>query len=90
MRVDHRRADIPVSHQLLYRPDIITVLEQAGCEGMPEGMTCSVFWDARGSDRLFNRSLQDRPVQVVPPELPGLVIPVEPGSGEHPMPGPFP
>jgi len=35
MRVDHRRADITVTQQLLYGPDVVAVFEQMRSEGMP-------------------------------------------------------
>jgi hypothetical protein len=37
MGVDHRRADIPVSQELLDRPDVVAVFEEMGGEGMARG-----------------------------------------------------
>src|SRR5512139_3074985 len=52
MGVDHRRADIPVSEQFLYRPDVVAILEQMSGEGVAEGMAGDVFLDS-GHPRRF-------------------------------------
>src|SRR5574337_694217 len=38
VRIDHRRAHIPMAKQLLDRPDVVSVLPQAGGDGMAECM----------------------------------------------------
>jgi hypothetical protein len=36
VRVDHRRADVPMPKQLLNRPDVVSGLEQMGRERVPQ------------------------------------------------------
>jgi hypothetical protein len=43
VRVDHRRSDVPVPQQLLYRPNVVPFLQQVGSERMPKGMACDPF-----------------------------------------------
>lgn len=43
MGVNHRRLDVAVAKDLMYGPDVMTILEQVGGEGMPEGMAGNVL-----------------------------------------------
>ena len=43
MGIDHGGFDVLVAEQLLNGADIVAVLEQVGCKGVPEGVACSSF-----------------------------------------------
>ena len=45
MGVDHGGPHILMTQQLLYRANIVPILQEVGGEGMSEGMTGSVFRD---------------------------------------------
>ena len=46
MGVDHRCADVCVTHELLNRTDVIAALQEVGREGMPKSMATRRFGDA--------------------------------------------
>ena len=69
MGVDHRRADIPVSQELLDRPDVIAVFEEMGGEGMAQGVRAGGLGDASLEPRLFHGPLQNRFMEMVAPPL---------------------
>lgn len=71
MGVDHRRADVLVSEEFLYRPDIIPVLQQVGSERMPECMASDGLPDPGPLACILDGPLDDGVVKVVPEEAAG-------------------
>jgi hypothetical protein len=57
---------------------------------MAERMRGRLFGDARPPDGLLHGPLEDRFVEMMAAPLPGFRVTVEPGSGEDPLPPPFP
>src|SRR5947199_4121060 len=90
MSVDHGRAHIAMTQQLLHGPDIVTRLEELRGERMPQRVTCRALGDACRADRLSHRPLHDALVHMMPPPLPGRLIPVHARRGKHPLPHPLP
>jgi len=65
MGIDLSSADILVSKQFLHRPDVITLLQQVGGEGMAKRMTADPFLNTDGYSSLANSTLQDFFIGVV-------------------------
>ena len=86
--VDHRGAHVPVAQQLLDRPDIVSVLEQVGGEGVAEGVAGDVFLDFGTRRRILHGALEDRFVEVVAMPEAGLGFHVLPVRRENPLPPP--
>ncbi len=55
-----------LSQKLLDRPDIVSLFEQMGGEGMPKGMTAHGFPDADVAHGLSHRPLDGLILQVMP------------------------
>src|SRR5262245_48647418 len=66
MGVDHGRADVLVAQKVLDRPDVVSVLQQMGREGVPEGVTARRFGDSGLQHGMPNATLQDGFMQMVP------------------------
>ena len=64
MSVNHRRANVRMPEQLLYGSYVIAVLQEVGCERMPERVRASRFRDICFQPRLFDGLLEDRFVKV--------------------------
>ena len=67
MRVNHRRADIPVPKELLNRPDVRPVLQQMRRKRMTERMAGRAFGDLRRGNGAAKRTLHHRLVEVMAP-----------------------
>jgi hypothetical protein len=65
VRVDHRRRDIPVPHELLYSPNVVPLLQKMGSERMPKGMAGDPFGKSGTGGSLLHGLLEHRFVQVV-------------------------
>ena len=65
VRVDHRRSDVPVPQQLLYRPNVVPFLKKMGSERMPKGMTGNRFGKSGTGGGLLYGFLEHRFVQMV-------------------------
>ncbi len=65
--VNHRGLQILVSQKLLDRPDIVSLFEQMGGEGMPKGMTAHGFLDSDVAHSLSHRTLDGPILQVMSP-----------------------
>src|SRR5437667_458151 len=89
MRVDHRGTDVAVTEELLDDADVVVVLEQVGREGVSEGVARGELGNARGTDGVLHRALEDGFVEMMAPPLTGETVHVEPCSGENPLPRPF-
>src|SRR5215213_7963399 len=61
VRIDHRRPQVGVAHQLLHRPDVGAGFEQVGREGVAERMTGRALRDTgcrhRGPERSLHHGL---------------------------------
>ena len=86
--VNHRRADVPVSQQLLDRPDVVSVLEQMGGERVAECVAGDTFFDARQIRRFFDSALKNGFVQMVTTSNSGFGIQILPMRGKYPSPSP--
>ena len=89
VRVDHGGGHVAVAEELLDGPDVVAGLEEVGREAMSQGVTGGVFGDTGGQDGRVERALKNRFVDVVASEMPGRVVPVVAGRGEHPLPRPL-
>lgn len=87
--IDHGRAHVAMSEQLLDRADVVLSVEQMCREAVPERMTGSWTRNASRPGRVLHRPLENGFVQVMTPRLSGSPIDVEPSGGKHPLPGPF-
>ena len=90
MRVDHRGTDVTVTEELLDGPDVVVVLEQVGGKGVSEGVARGELGNARGTDGVLHRALENGFVEMVAAALPGETIHVESRGGEDSLPRPFP
>ena len=63
--VDHRGPQVPVAQELLDGADVVTVLQEMGGEGVPEGVATRRFGDAGPPHRTLHGPLENRFVQVV-------------------------
>ena len=63
--VDHRRVDMLVAEELLDCPDVVTVLDQVGREGVAERVAVDRPLDSRAEDGFSHRTLDDPLVDVV-------------------------
>src|SRR5262249_51870552 len=69
--VDHGRAHVLVTQELLDGPDIVAFLQQMRCEGVPEGVAACGLGDGGCQDCASDGALEDRLVEVVSSELSG-------------------
>ena len=76
--------------KLLDRPDVVAVLQQVRGERVAEGMAGGALLDGGSPDGLPHGTLKHGFVQVVAAALARCALDVDPGSREHPLPGPFP
>src|SRR6266404_4127219 len=90
MSVDHGRRHVTMTEQFLDCPDVVPVLQQVGGERVAEGVAPCGLRDARRAYSVADGALEDGFVEMMAPVLPGLVITVQPGGGEHPLPRPLP
>jgi len=81
MSINHRRADVRVTEQLLDCPDVVAVLQQVGGKGMPKRMTRGRLEDSRLESGLFKRFLLDRLMEMMPVLLPGEPVEIEDSAG---------
>ncbi len=63
--VDHRRLDVFVAEEFLDCSDVVASHQQVSGEGVAEGMAAHVLVDVGVSDCLFDRTVDDRVVQMV-------------------------
>jgi hypothetical protein len=86
--MDHRRARVAVTQQLLHRPDVVSGIQEMSRERVPEGVTGRPLGHPRGPDRPGYRPLHHRRVKVVPAPLPGLPFPIPAVRRKDPLPRP--
>jgi hypothetical protein len=87
--VDHGRAHIFVTQQLLHRADVIASLEQMGGEAMAQGMTAPSLDDFGGAYSPFHGILQRLLVEVVAAFFAGSWIDRSFPRGEDVLPPPL-
>lgn len=86
--VDHGGAHIFVSQEFLNGPDVMTVFQEVGCEGMAEGVAGDAFGKAGLDGGQFHGALDGGFVEVVAAALAGFGVVVEPGGRKEPLPLP--
>src|SRR5690606_16985430 len=86
--VDHGRTDIGVTEQLLNSANVVTRLEQVGCERMPERVAARRLSDSRAPNSAMHRSLQCRLVHVVTSPFTCNRVAVGARGRKHPLPSP--
>ena len=64
VRVNHRRAHVPVPQEFLYCPDVIPILQEVRRKGMPKRVAAHPLRDPRPSHGLRHRALHRRLMQV--------------------------
>ena len=89
MSIDHCGFDIPVSEELLDRPDIVAGFEEVRGEGMAERVASRPGSQAGLDHSVADGSLDERFVNVVAPLLAGLRTSPPMFLGEDPLPAPF-
>src|SRR5215470_16872478 len=89
VRVDHRRADVVVSQELLDGADVAPVLEQVRGERVPKRMGRRTLPKVRLANGLEYRSLQDGLVQMMATAPAGGLVEVESCRREDPLPRPL-
>ena len=77
-----------MTHQLLDRPDVVTVLEKVCGERMTECVAGAMFLDAGQRHCFFDGALKDGFVQMVPASNSGFWIQIVPMRGKYPLPSP--
>src|SRR5450432_2275049 len=77
MGVDHRRAHVFVSHQLLHRPNVAALLEQVSGKGMAEYVTGNLRVNSSQLTSRAYRALQCVLKDVVSSPHFGFVVPNE-------------
>jgi len=90
MRINHRRADVPMSEQFLDGPDVVPILEQMRRERMPQGVAGNQFGDAGMNGGIANGFLKDGFEEVVSINVARGEILVRTVRWEYPLPAPFP
>ena len=75
-----------MTEQLLDCPDVVIVLEQMGGERLAKGMARGGLGDARGTDRVLHRALENGFVEVVAATLARDVVHIEARGREDPLP----
>ena len=88
VRVNHRRPDVLVPQELLYGPDVVTVLQKMGGKGMAKRVGGHVLGQPSLSGCLMDCLLNDRFVQVVTMRDSGLSVDVMGRRGEDPLSAP--
>src|SRR4030095_5069421 len=86
--VDHRGADVPVTQQLLDGTNVVAFLQEVRGKRVPEGMARGGLGNPRAPDRVLDRPLEDRLVQVVAATLTGHAVHVEASRRKDPLPSP--
>ena len=89
MAVDHGRGQILVAKEFLDGADVVAVLEEMGCKGMPESVTARRFCDAGREHGLPDGTLKRSLVQKMSAALATFTVVVLPRGWEDPLPGPF-
>src|SRR5438067_3711484 len=89
VRVDHRRPHIAVAEELLYRPDVVAVLEQMRGERVPECMARCGLGEAHLADCPMHRPLDHGLVQMVAAPLAGDRFEVRACRRKDPLPRPL-
>src|SRR5580692_10239083 len=87
--VDHGRADVLVTEELLDRTNVVTALQQVGRERMTQSVRARGLRNPSGADGRTHGPLDHGLVQVVAAALADLAIDVGTGRGEDPLPRPF-
>jgi len=88
VRID-RGTDVPVTEQLLHRPNVVAVLEQVRREAMTDRVRPGVLRDPRPANRRGDCFLHRRFMQVEPRRRPPFRIRADRRGGEHELPSPF-
>lgn len=78
-----------MAEQLLNGPDVISCVEQVGCEGVAQRMNACGFVDPGQPDRLLKGLLQTVLVKVMPTGDSGAGIFGKRRGGEDILPSPF-
>ena len=89
VRVDHRGADVVVPQQLLHGPDVASVFQEVGGEGVPERVRRGAFAELRPTTGVEHGALQHGLVKMMATALSCRPVGVQPRGGEDPLPGPF-
>jgi hypothetical protein len=63
-----------VSQEFLNCPDIVAIFQQMGGERMAQRVAACRFGDHRFPNSFFDRSLQDKSLEMMPLLFPGLPI----------------
>ena len=88
MCVDHSRRQVFVPKERLDRTNVTTRLEEVSRKRVAEGVAGGPLGNAGRQHGSADGLLDHGLVQVVPASLPRFAVLVEPGGGEHPLPGP--
>lgn len=78
-----------MAEELLHRPDVVAALEEVRREGVTERVAPRRLRDPSADHRHPDDALEGRLVEVMPPALAGLRVPVGAGRREHPLPPPI-
>jgi hypothetical protein len=87
--INHRRAHVVASKELLYRADVVSPLEKVRGERVSQAMRARGFCDPGQPGGLFDRALDHGLVEMMAPTLPGLPMEIEAGCREDPLPAPL-
>jgi hypothetical protein len=68
MRIDFSGFDILVTELFLHDSDIRTRFQQVRGKGMPQRMTCDLLFDVSAQIRFFEKFVDRRFINVVPPQ----------------------
>ena len=90
MRIDHRRAYIPVAQQFLDRSDVITIFQKMSGKAMPERVAAGRLDNARFEPRFFKGPLQHCFMEMVTALFSRGPFRVMTDCRKHPAPPPFP
>ena len=90
MGVDHRGCHVPVSEELLDRPDVVTTFEEVSGEGVTKSMTGCVLGDVGLADRRLDRPLDGALMEVMAANDTRLGLDIGAGRRENPLPCPLP
>ena len=89
VRVHHRRADVGMTQQLLYRSNVVPVLKHVRRKRMPKRVWTHSLGDTRSPGRVRHRLLDDRFVKVEPGRRSPSRIHTHPRGGKDELPGPL-
>lgn len=65
MRVDHRRAHVGVTEQLLYGPDVVSVLQEVRRKAVPQGVNTRALGNTASLNRAVEGTLEGGGVHVI-------------------------